>query len=151
MYQNKSSCRTSLYPPPLNQKIINFLAELSHCAYTITFRKPYIASMEIWTIGLWTVGPFNYNLIQIDNYPADSCTISPTAFLLQNKSFFFRQHLVKQTINFGGSSPPPPPLHRDPVLSFLHVSTKTCPHQRSALPPKGNPGSATEQFAHMPL
>ena len=69
--------------------------------YTITFRKPYIASMEIWIIGLWTVGlldcgtvgtleiwtiglrtvgPFDYNLIQMDDYLADSCVISPTAF-----------------------------------------------------------------------
>ena len=31
-----------------------FLAQLSCCAYTITFRKPYIAIMEIWTIGtIW--------------------------------------------------------------------------------------------------
>ena len=33
-------------------------------------------------IGLWTVGPFEYNLIQMDDYPADSCAISPAAFLL---------------------------------------------------------------------
>ena len=33
-------------------------------------------------IGLWTVGPFDYNLIKIDDYPADSCAISPAAFLL---------------------------------------------------------------------
>ena len=72
-----------------------FLAQLSHCAYTITFRKPYIASQKIWTIGLgtvrwlkiWTiglrtVGPFDYDLIQIDDYPTDSCTISSSAFLL---------------------------------------------------------------------
>ena len=27
-------------------------AQLSRCVHTITFRKPYIASLEIWTIGL---------------------------------------------------------------------------------------------------
>ena len=50
--------------------------------------------MEIWTIGLWTaglldscklwtVGPFDcYNVkYQMDDYPTDSCAISPTAFL----------------------------------------------------------------------
>ena len=70
------------------------LAQLSRCAYTIIFCKPYIASLkiwkiglwtverlEIWTIGLWTVGPFDYILIQMDDYPADSCAISHTAFL----------------------------------------------------------------------
>ena len=66
---------------------------------TITFRKPYIGSLEIWTIGLWTnglldscklwhVGPFNYYNVkyQIDSYSADSCAISPSAFLLLNMS-----------------------------------------------------------------
>ena len=62
------------------------LAQLSRCAYMITFCKPYTASLEIWTIGLWTVGPFDYNLFQMDDYPADSCAISPTAFLLVPKS-----------------------------------------------------------------
>ena len=38
--------------------LASFLAQLSRCAYTITFHKPYIAGLEIWTIGLWTVGPF---------------------------------------------------------------------------------------------
>ena len=38
--------------------------------------------LAIWTIGLWTVGPFHYNLIQIDDYPADSCAISHTTFFL---------------------------------------------------------------------
>ena len=33
-----------------------FLAQLSRCAYTITFRKTYIPNLEIWTIRLWTVG-----------------------------------------------------------------------------------------------
>ena len=33
-------------------------------------------------IKLWTVGPFDSNLIQMDDYPADSCAISPLAFLL---------------------------------------------------------------------
>ena len=47
----------------------DFLAQLSGCAYTISFRKPYIVSLEIWTIGLWTVGPFDYILIQMDDYP----------------------------------------------------------------------------------
>ena len=65
-----------------------FLAQLSRCACTITFHKPYIASLEIWMIGLWTIGPFDYNLIQMNDYRADSCAISPTAFLLifQNQS-----------------------------------------------------------------
>ena len=36
----------------------------------------------------WTVGPFDYNLIQMDDYPADSCAISPTAF------FFFKCKLL---------------------------------------------------------
>ena len=30
-------------------------------------------------IGLWTVGPFDYKLTQIDDYPADNCAM---AFLL---------------------------------------------------------------------
>ena len=73
-----------------------FLAQLARYAYTITFRRPYIASLEIWTTGLWTdglldscklwtVGPFdNYNVTyQRDDFPVDSCAISPTAFLLQ--------------------------------------------------------------------
>ena len=60
----------------------SFLAQLSRSAYTIISRKPYIASLEIWTIGLWTVGPFDYDLIQMDGYPADSCAVSPSAFLL---------------------------------------------------------------------
>ena len=50
-----------------------FLSQLSRCAYAITFRKPYIASLEIWTldwtvgwleiwtIGLWIVRPFDDN------------------------------------------------------------------------------------------
>ena len=38
--------------------------------------------LEIWTIGLWTVRPFDYNLIQMDDYPADSCVKSPSVFLL---------------------------------------------------------------------
>ena len=46
------------------------------------WRKHYITSLEIWTIGLWTLGPYDYNLFQIDDYPAHSCTISPMAFLL---------------------------------------------------------------------
>ena len=29
----------------------------------------------------WTFGPFDYKLIHMDDYLADSCTISPTAFL----------------------------------------------------------------------
>ena len=62
-----------------------FLAQLSRCSYMITFRKPYIASLEIWTIGLRTVGPFDYNLIQMDDYSADSCLIRPMAFLLAHK------------------------------------------------------------------
>ena len=30
----------------------------------------------------WTVGPCDYNLIQMDDYPADSCAMYRTAFLL---------------------------------------------------------------------
>ena len=53
---------------------VYYLAQLSCCAYMITFRKPYIASLEIWKIGLWmdglldscklwTVGPLDsYNV-----------------------------------------------------------------------------------------
>ena len=33
-----------------------FLAQLSHCAYTIIFRKSYIASLESWTTGLLMAG-----------------------------------------------------------------------------------------------
>ena len=61
--------------------ISGFLAQLSRCAFTITFHKPYMASLEIWTIGLWAVEPLDYNLIQMDDYPVDSSAISPTAFL----------------------------------------------------------------------
>ena len=39
------------------------LAQLSHRAYTIIFRKPYIASLEIWTIGLWTVGWLDFGVL----------------------------------------------------------------------------------------
>ena len=47
-------------------------------------------TLDSWTVGwleikktrLWIVGPFDYNLIQMDDYPADCCAISPTAFLL---------------------------------------------------------------------
>ena len=57
-----------------------FLALLSHCVYMITLCKPYIASLEIWTIGLLgslksgpldfgLLGLFDYNIIQMDNYP----------------------------------------------------------------------------------
>ena len=44
--------------------------------------KPYITSLEIWTIGFWIVGPFDYILIQVDDYLADSRAISLSAFLL---------------------------------------------------------------------
>ena len=67
---------------PYFMNIHYFLAQLSRCVYTITFRKPYITILEIWMIGLWTVGPFDYNLIQMDDYQADSCAVSPSAFLL---------------------------------------------------------------------
>ena len=40
--------------------------------------------VEIRMIGLWTVEPFDYNLIQMDDYPADSCAISPRDFLFYN-------------------------------------------------------------------
>ena len=36
--------------------VLPILAQPSRCAYTITFRKSYITSLEIWTIGLWIVG-----------------------------------------------------------------------------------------------
>ena len=64
------------------EDIVFILAQLSRSAYTLTFRKPYIAGLESWTIILWTVGPFDFNLIQMDDYPTDSCAISPTDFLL---------------------------------------------------------------------
>ena len=32
-------------------------------------------------IGLWTIGRFDDNLIQMDDYPTDSCAISPKTFL----------------------------------------------------------------------
>ena len=78
-------------------QMVYFLAQLSRCVYAITFRKPFIASLEIWMIGLWmdellescklwTVGLFNYYNVtyQMDDYPADSCATSPTAFLLMS-------------------------------------------------------------------
>ena len=34
----------------------SFLPQLSRCVHTSTFRKPYIASLEICTFGFWTVG-----------------------------------------------------------------------------------------------
>ena len=57
--------------------IFSTVVSLSCCAFTITFRKPDIASLEIWrlelwtdglldTCKLWTVGPFDYNLIQMN-------------------------------------------------------------------------------------
>ena len=72
-----------------------FLAQLSHSVLKQSvWHKPYIASLEIWTIGLWmdglldscklwTVEPFDYYNIthQMNDYPADSCAISITAFL----------------------------------------------------------------------
>ena len=61
----------------------------------ITFRKPYIASLEIWTIALrqmdcWIVVNFglvdHYNVkYQMDDCLADSCATSSTAFL-----FFYK-------------------------------------------------------------
>ena len=49
------------------------------------YRKPYIANLEIWTNCLWTVRPFDYDLIQMDDYSTDSCAvISHTALLLKN-------------------------------------------------------------------
>ena len=43
-----------------------------------------VGYLEIRTIELWTVGPFDYNLIKMDDHAADSCAISPTTFM-----FFF--------------------------------------------------------------
>ena len=43
-------------PMVFNSLVSPFLAQLSRCANAITFRKPYIASLEIWTIGPWNVG-----------------------------------------------------------------------------------------------
>ena len=80
-------------------QIFIFSIAASLC-FPITFHKPYIACLEIWMIELWTDGmlngcklwtvrPFdftmfnNYNVkYQMDDYPADSCAISPTVFLL---------------------------------------------------------------------
>ena len=42
-------------------------------------------------IGFWTVGPFDYNLTQMDNYPAVSCAISPMAFLLNMKTNYLQK------------------------------------------------------------
>ena len=72
--------------------VLSFLAQLSPCAYMITFRKPYIAGLKIWTFGLLGVcksgrldfGPFDCNLIEMDDYPTDGCAISSTAFLFQD-------------------------------------------------------------------
>ena len=65
--------QTGLAPPPQREvmdpplpaeiptSITSFLAQLSRCAHTITFRKPYIASLEIGMIGqmdCWTVVNF---------------------------------------------------------------------------------------------
>ena len=59
-HANNSSVNFQLTLIPVNQIQTNtfsiLLAQLSRCAYTITFRKPYIASLEIWVIGLWTIG-----------------------------------------------------------------------------------------------
>ena len=63
-----------------------FLTQLSRCACMITFRKPFIASLKICMIGLGTAGPFDYNLIHMDDYPTDSCAISSTTFLLSQLS-----------------------------------------------------------------
>ena len=55
-----------------------------------------------WPIGLWTVVPFDYNLIQMDDYPADSCAISSTAFLLfhVNSHTLFNYFLQKNMDRF---------------------------------------------------
>ena len=47
-----------------------FLTQLSRCGW-----------FDCWMIRLWTVGPFDYNLTQIDDYTTDNCVISPMAFL----------------------------------------------------------------------
>ena len=64
--------------------MLKMLKPMFHLMYYLQIgqkKTPCIASLEIRTIGLWTVGPFDYNLIQMDDCPADSCTISPPAFL----------------------------------------------------------------------
>ena len=66
----------------------------------ITFCKPYIASLKIWMIRLWTdglldsyklwtVGPFDYYNVTypMDDYPADSCAIGSMAFLFVTYCF----------------------------------------------------------------
>ena len=71
--------------------LTSFLVQLSRCPCTITLHKPYIASLEIWMIRLWTdgllgscklwtVGPFDYYNVtyQMDDYPS---AINPAAFL----------------------------------------------------------------------
>ena len=77
---------------PQPDPILIFFAQLSHSVLMQSvWRKPYIASLEIWMIGLWmdglldscklwTVGPLDYYNVkyQMDDYPADSCAISPT-------------------------------------------------------------------------
>ena len=52
---------------------------VSQC-FSITFRKPCIASLEIWKMGLWTVGPFDCNLIQMDDNTADTVRLSTETF-----------------------------------------------------------------------
>ena len=72
------------------------------------WRKPKIAGLEIWTIGLWmdglldgcklwTVRPFDYYNVtyQMDDYTADSCAISPWAFLLDNIRNYLYPHTLQ--------------------------------------------------------
>ena len=86
-----------LLPQP--DTILSFLAQLSRCAYTITFRKPYITSLEIWMIGLWadglldrcklwTVGPFDYHNVK---YQATSLTAVPQALRLSCYLCFYHK------------------------------------------------------------
>ena len=55
--------------------LLFILPQLSRCAYKITFRKPYIASLEIWTIGLWMVGLLDCLVGNLDDCTLDCLTI----------------------------------------------------------------------------
>ena len=69
-------------------------------------------TLDCWMVGNlddWSVGPFDYNLIQMDDYTTDSCAISLSAFLLA--------HLViseRVLYNHALSV-----VHRRPVLSIF--------------------------------
>ena len=76
-----------------------FIAQLSHCAFMITFCKHYIASLEAWMIGLWMDGLL------------DSCCKLWTAHSCCHKLYSFLVIVMKKD-------------HYGTHLFFIHIYTQ---------------------------